>query len=82
MCRCACLRRVNLPGDLFSALLLAWTHAHPHQPDLAVAKATATIQAVLRKTLEASGGRPEYIHRELRLIQSKVARRAHAITAQ
>ncbi|KAK9817057.1 hypothetical protein WJX72_008930 [[Myrmecia] bisecta] len=65
-------------GDLLSALLLAWTARHPDNLRLAVEKALAGLQCVLRKTAEAC---PEAVAatdrtaevsraRELRLVQN------------
>ena len=43
-------------GDLMAALLLAWTHRHPGADGVAIAmeKAGATMQAVLKRTVERS----------------------------
>jgi len=68
-------------GDLFSALLLAWTYQHPSDLPLACEKVIATMQAVLKRTFEYSQqkekelGKIEKIDKfritDLRLIQSK-----------
>lgn len=63
-------------GDLFAALFLAWSHKHPIQPHTAVEHATATLQAVVRRTATAMAAATEAGHgpskaSELRLIQSK-----------
>ena len=77
--------RLNVPrlpgnftgtGDLLAALLLAWVHRHPNDLQLAVEKATATVQAVLKRTVEAvvaAGGDPAAggVPPELLLVQSK-----------
>jgi len=54
-------------GDLVAALLLAWTHRHPQQLDLALEKCNATMQAVMQRTAIAHNYGPG----ELKLIQSK-----------
>ena len=43
-------------GDLMAALLLTWTHRHPGADGVAIAmeKAGATMQAVLKRTIERS----------------------------
>ncbi len=48
-------------GDLMAALLLAWTHRHPGADGVAIAmeKAGATMQAVLKRTVERSRERGE-----------------------
>eukprot|EP00053_Salpingoeca_punica_P007285 m.66932 g.66932 ORF g.66932 m.66932 type:complete len:296 (-) comp14084_c0_seq3:226-1113(-) len=58
-------------GDLFSALLLAWAVQHPDQPHVAVEKCIASIQAVLRRTIEHRGSSTRTQDCELQLIQSK-----------
>lgn len=44
-----------LPGDLLTALLLAWLHKHPGNLKLAVELAIGGLQAVLGRTIEAAG---------------------------
>lgn len=63
-------------GDLFAALFLAWSHTYPSQPHTAVERATATLQAVVRRTSAAMAVATKAGHSpskasELRLIQSK-----------
>lgn len=64
-------------GDLFAALLLAWTFRHPTDFKLAIEKVISTMQHVLKQTLTwteqfTKDGKPLNVaQRELRLIQSK-----------
>ncbi|XP_072178612.1 pyridoxal kinase-like [Diadema setosum] len=64
-------------GDLFSALMLVWTHKHPDNLLLACEKALSTMQAVLKRTLLSAqelagpGNVPTAAQRELRLVKSK-----------
>ena len=44
-------------GDLFAALLLAWTHRHPDNLKLALEKVISTMQNVLKRTQEAAEGK-------------------------
>lgn len=48
--------RTHAPGDLLAALLLAWCARHPADLALAVEKAVAGLQAVLRVTAAAVFG--------------------------
>uniref|UniRef100_H2Y499 Pyridoxal kinase n=1 Tax=Ciona savignyi TaxID=51511 RepID=H2Y499_CIOSA len=65
-------------GDLFAALLLAWTHRHPDNLKLALEKVISTMQRILQRTLDAAKGMiaegetPTFKELELRLVQSKV----------
>ncbi|XP_072035916.1 pyridoxal kinase-like isoform X5 [Amphiura filiformis] len=65
-------------GDLFTALLLVWTHKHPDNLQLACEKTLSSMQAVLSKTdkhaqaLAGEGNKPNAFQRELRMVQSKV----------
>jgi len=43
-------------GDLFAALLLAWTHYHPNNLQLALEKVISTMQHVLKRTVKAATG--------------------------
>lgn len=43
-------------GDLFAALLLAWTHIHPDNLQLALEKVISTMQHVLKRTLSSAQG--------------------------
>ncbi|XP_006812139.1 pyridoxal kinase-like [Saccoglossus kowalevskii] len=64
-------------GDLFTALLLVWSHTHPDNLALACEKTIATMQSVLKKTLEVAkkragpGNKPTVGQIELRLISCK-----------
>ncbi|XP_063049181.1 pyridoxal (pyridoxine, vitamin B6) kinase a [Engraulis encrasicolus] len=63
-------------GDLFAALLLAWTHTHPEDLKTACEKTVSTMQHVIKRTMEhahsvCAGGRPGAAELELRMIQSK-----------
>eukprot|EP00899_Mesostigma_viride_P027132 jgi/Mesvir1/7603/Mv06335-RA.1 len=70
-------------GDLFTALILGWSTRRPGQLAAAVEVAVATLQAVLRRTLEhaggvaalqeaeRTGGAARMAVRELRLIESR-----------
>eukprot|EP00045_Choanoeca_perplexa_P006364 m.54174 g.54174 ORF g.54174 m.54174 type:complete len:292 (+) comp13605_c0_seq5:32-907(+) len=56
-------------GDLFSALILAWSGSTLSE---AVHKATASLQAVCKRTFEAcSSSTPSFRERELQLVASK-----------
>ena len=43
-------------GDLFTALLLAWTYRHPDNLQLALEKVISTMQYVLKKTADSARG--------------------------
>lgn len=63
-------------GDVFAALLLAWSNKHPNNLQLACEKTISSLQAVLKRTLTsaealAKGGVPNIGQLELRLVQSK-----------
>ncbi|XP_062862388.1 pyridoxal (pyridoxine, vitamin B6) kinase a [Trichomycterus rosablanca] len=64
-------------GDLFAALLLAWTHHHLHDLKTACEKTVSVMQHVIKKTItyamEAAGTerRPSPAELELRMVQSK-----------
>ncbi|XP_038044216.1 pyridoxal kinase-like [Patiria miniata] len=64
-------------GDLFSALLLVWSHTHHDNLQLALEKTVSGMQAVLQRTLQSAqklagpGNKPTPPQRELRLVQSK-----------
>lgn len=62
-------------GDLTAAMLLAWSHRHPLELPLAMEKAGAVVQSVLRRTVDAARlpGRPSSVPPELKLVQSKLA---------
>lgn len=64
-------------GDLFTALLLVWTHKHPDNLQLACEKTLSTLHAVLMRThkhaqaLAGEGNKPSAFQRELLMVQSK-----------
>ncbi|KAG7330884.1 hypothetical protein KOW79_004853 [Hemibagrus wyckioides] len=64
-------------GDLFAALLLAWTHHHPNDLKTACEKTVSVMQHVIKRTIayakEAAGPnrRPSPAQLELRMVQSK-----------
>ncbi|XP_053310928.1 pyridoxal kinase isoform X1 [Spea bombifrons] len=64
-------------GDLFAAMLLAWTHHHPSNFKLACEKTVSAMQHVLQRTicsaraLAGPGVKPSYPQLELRMVQSK-----------
>jgi len=63
-------------GDLTAAMILAWTQRKPHELPLALEKAGAVLQAVIRKTMASSSAQmigDRRVPPELRLIESKAA---------
>ncbi|XP_071988484.1 pyridoxal kinase-like, partial [Engystomops pustulosus] len=64
-------------GDLFAAMLLAWTHHHPNNFKLAFEKTVSAMQLVLQRTITSArtlagpGVRPSYAQLELRMVQSR-----------
>lgn len=64
-------------GDLFAALLLAWTHRHPQDLKISLEKTISTMQLILKRTQAAAeagmsdGRKPTFSDLELRLVQSK-----------
>ena len=60
-------------GDLFAALLLAWTHKSPDDLPLALERAGATIQSVIRRTSESAPDAPPGACIELKLVASRMA---------
>ncbi|KAM4044047.1 pyridoxal kinase isoform 2-T2 [Anomaloglossus baeobatrachus] len=64
-------------GDLFAAMLLAWTHLHPNNFKLACEKTVSAMQLVLQRTITSArtlagpGVRPSYPQLELRMVQSR-----------
>ncbi|KAG9271682.1 pyridoxal (pyridoxine, vitamin B6) kinase a [Astyanax mexicanus] len=64
-------------GDLFAAMLLAWTHHHPNDLKTACEKTVSVMQHVIKRTInyakEAAGPdrRPNPAQLELRMVQSK-----------
>ncbi|GAB0093896.1 Pyridoxal kinase [Sergentomyia squamirostris] len=63
-------------GDLFAALFLAHTNANSNA-SVALEKTVASLQAIIRNTsnrlppVSQSGEKPGFVHRELRIVQSK-----------
>lgn len=64
-------------GDLFAAMLLAWTHHHPKDLKSACEKTASVMHHVIRRTinyaneLAGPGKRPNAAQLELRMVQSK-----------
>ncbi|KAM4796390.1 pyridoxal kinase [Rhinophrynus dorsalis] len=64
-------------GDLFAAMLLAWTHHHPNNFKLACEKTASAMQLVLQRTIRSAralagpGVKPSYAQLELRMVQSR-----------
>ncbi|XP_040842613.1 pyridoxal kinase isoform X2 [Ochotona curzoniae] len=64
-------------GDLFAAMLLAWTHKHPDNLKMACEKTVSAMQHVLRRTIACAkaqageGRKPSPAQLELRMVQSK-----------
>lgn len=64
-------------GDLFAAMLLAWTHLHPNNFKLACEKTASAVQLVLQRTITSArtlagpGVKPSYAQLELRMVQSR-----------
>ncbi|KAM9804917.1 pyridoxal kinase-like [Neosynchiropus ocellatus] len=64
-------------GDLFAALLLAWTHHHPKDLKAACEKTVSVMHHVIKRTIsyakDLSGPteKPGAAHLELRMVQSK-----------
>ncbi|XP_004406642.1 PREDICTED: pyridoxal kinase [Odobenus rosmarus divergens] len=64
-------------GDLFAAMLLAWTHKHPNNLKVACEKTVSAMHHVLQRTIkcakaQAAGGlKPSPAQLELRMVQSK-----------
>ncbi|XP_059248440.1 pyridoxal kinase isoform X1 [Mustela nigripes] len=64
-------------GDLFAAMLLAWTHKHPSNLKVACEKTVSAMHHVLQRTIrcakaQAVGGlKPSPAQLELRMVQSK-----------
>ncbi|XP_040278681.1 pyridoxal kinase [Bufo bufo] len=64
-------------GDLFAAMLLAWTHHHPSNFKLACEKTASAMHIVLQRTIASARGlagpgvRPTYAQLELRMVQSR-----------
>lgn len=64
-------------GDLFAAMLLAWTHQHPDNLKVACEKTLSAMQHVLQRTIRCAkaeageGQKPSPAQLELRMVQSK-----------
>uniref|UniRef100_A0A2K6F303 Pyridoxal kinase n=1 Tax=Propithecus coquereli TaxID=379532 RepID=A0A2K6F303_PROCO len=64
-------------GDLFAAMLLAWTHKHPNNLKMACEKTVSAVHHVLQRTMQCAtaqaeeGLRPNPAQLELRMVQSK-----------
>ncbi|KAM8856967.1 pyridoxal kinase-like [Synchiropus picturatus] len=64
-------------GDLFAAMLLAWTHHHPRDLKAACEKTVSVMHHVIKRTIsyakDLSGPteKPSAAHLELRMVQSK-----------
>uniref|UniRef100_A0A4W4FF72 Pyridoxal kinase n=1 Tax=Electrophorus electricus TaxID=8005 RepID=A0A4W4FF72_ELEEL len=64
-------------GDLFAAMLLAWTHHHPNDLKTACEKTVSGMQHVIKRTITYAkemagpGSRPSPAQLELRVVQSK-----------
>ncbi|XP_003463994.1 pyridoxal kinase [Cavia porcellus] len=64
-------------GDLFAAMLLAWTHKHPNNLKVACEKTVSAMHHVLQRTIHCAkaqagdGQKPSPAQLELRMVQSK-----------
>ncbi|KAK6485771.1 pyridoxine [Huso huso] len=64
-------------GDLFAAMLLAWTHFHPNDLKMACEKTVSVMCHVLKRTISCAkdmagaGKKPSAAQLELRMVQSK-----------
>ncbi|XP_059506055.1 pyridoxal (pyridoxine, vitamin B6) kinase a isoform X1 [Stegostoma tigrinum] len=64
-------------GDLFAAMLLAWTHQHPNNLKIACEKTVSALQHIVTRTisnakaLAGPGKKPSAAQLELRVVQSK-----------
>uniref|UniRef100_A0A665UPZ2 pyridoxal kinase n=1 Tax=Echeneis naucrates TaxID=173247 RepID=A0A665UPZ2_ECHNA len=64
-------------GDLFAAMLLAWTHYHPKDLKMACEKTVSVMHHVIKRTITYAnemagpGKRPSPAQLELRMVQSK-----------
>ncbi|XP_003419082.1 pyridoxal kinase [Loxodonta africana] len=64
-------------GDLFAAMLLAWTHKHPNNLKVACEKTVSAMYHVLQRTIQyakakaGKGQKPSSAQLELRMVQSK-----------
>ncbi|KAE8621000.1 hypothetical protein XENTR_v10004646 [Xenopus tropicalis] len=64
-------------GDLFAAMLLAWTHHHPNDFKLACEKTVSAMHHILQRTIRSAkalagpGVKPTYAQLEIRMVQSR-----------
>ncbi|OCT91417.1 pyridoxal kinase isoform X2 [Xenopus laevis] len=64
-------------GDLFAAMLLAWTHHHPNDFKLACEKTVSAMHHILQRTIRSAkalagpGVKPSYAQLEIRMVQSR-----------
>uniref|UniRef100_A0A672IWZ3 Pyridoxal kinase n=2 Tax=Salarias fasciatus TaxID=181472 RepID=A0A672IWZ3_SALFA len=64
-------------GDLFAAMMLAWTHHHPKDLKMACEKTLSVMHHVIKRTIKYAnekagpGKRPSPAQLELRMVQSK-----------
>uniref|UniRef100_A0A8C2GSN6 pyridoxal kinase n=1 Tax=Cyprinus carpio TaxID=7962 RepID=A0A8C2GSN6_CYPCA len=64
-------------GDLFAAMLLAWTHLHPNNLKMACEKTVSVLCHVIKRTITyakevaSPNRRPSPAQLELRMVQSK-----------
>ncbi|XP_078089205.1 pyridoxal kinase-like isoform X2 [Mustelus asterias] len=64
-------------GDLFAAMLLAWTHQHPNNLKIACEKTVSALQHIVTRTISNAkalagvGKKPSAAQLELRVVQSK-----------
>uniref|UniRef100_A0A1A7WPB9 Pyridoxal kinase n=1 Tax=Iconisemion striatum TaxID=60296 RepID=A0A1A7WPB9_9TELE len=64
-------------GDLFTAMLLAWTHHHPKDLKIACEKTASVMHHVIKRTITYAnevagpGNKPSPAQLELRMVQSK-----------
>ncbi|XP_072470927.1 pyridoxal kinase [Notamacropus eugenii] len=64
-------------GDLFAAMLLAWTRKHPNNFKVACEKTVSAMHHVLQRTIESAkahagkGNKPSPAQLELKMVQSK-----------
>lgn len=72
-------------GDLFAAMLLAWTHHHPSNFKLACEKTVSAMHHVLQRTINSAralagpGVRPSYAQLELRMAKAKRTLRTRSL---
>lgn len=72
-------------GDLTAAMILAWTQLHPHEAPVALEKAGAVLQAVLRRTISLESARTigdKRVPPELRIIDCKRAVESPAVSVR